>query len=61
MTTTDTNTANVVRTGATWATPFEDIPLTDADLASLMADVHDDEQAMSYPNEWIAQRFAHRA
>jgi hypothetical protein len=50
-----------VRTGATWATPFEDIPLTDADLASLMADVHDDEQAMSYPNEWIAQRFAHRA
>jgi hypothetical protein len=52
-------TTKTVRTEPVWADPTTD-DLTAIELESLWADVHDDEQAMSYPNEWLTKRFGAR-
>ena len=56
---TQTTKTKTLRTEPVWAEPTND-DLTAIELESLWADVHDDEQAMSYPNEWIAKRFGAR-
>jgi len=64
---TQTTKTKTLRTEPVWTEPTNDdllaieLGLSPAEMESLWADVNDDEQAMSYPNEWLTTRFGTRA